>query len=258
MCDEILLERSCPWITHLEKCRKGVVAEGLWEACPKRLAGTRIVTQPEIATNDVLEESDRLRLDELVDHVTKDGADGKEALVGVTDIREPGFVKKNLLHDKDCNRLGEFRTGLHDAETEGDDLGGEKEVYHCVVVILLRREDEGEGRSRRDCKMGHTLTRAPMTPRDVRRRYSKGRVLDVVFKKGYKKRGICAVIFFLAVSVGGDDGMEEWWQVPFKKSCLVSGWDATHWRSARALQTRLDTCAVRFGGESIGYTETIS
>ena len=28
------------------------------------------------------------------------------------------------------------------------------------------------------------LTRAPMTPRDVRRRYSKGRDLDVVFKKG--------------------------------------------------------------------------
>ena len=52
--------------------------------------------------------------------------------------------------------------------------------------------------------------------------------------------------------------MEGWRQVPFKKSCLVSGWDATHWRSARALQTRLDTCAVRFGGESIGYTDTIS
>lgn len=32
-----------------------------------------------------------------------------------------------------------------------------------------------------------------MTPREVRRRYSKGRVLEVVFKKGYKKRGICAI-----------------------------------------------------------------
>ena len=138
------LNDQCPWLAHLEKCRKGVVAEGLWEACPKRLAGTRIVTQPEVATNDVLEESDRLRLDELVDHVAEDGADGKKALVGVTNIREPGFVKKNLLHDKDCNSLGEFRAGLHDAETEGDDLGGEKEVYHRVVVILLRREDEGE------------------------------------------------------------------------------------------------------------------
>jgi len=28
------------------------------------------------------------------------------------------------------------------------------------------------------------LTNAPMTPNDVSRRYSNGRVLDVVFKKG--------------------------------------------------------------------------
>jgi hypothetical protein len=37
------------------------------------------------------------------------------------------------------------------------------------------------------------LTRAPMTPRDVRRRYSNGRDLDVVFRNGYRKSGMCAV-----------------------------------------------------------------
>ena len=31
---------------------------------------------------------------------------------------------------------------------------------------------------------GSFLTRAPMTPRDVRRRYSKGRDLEVVLRKG--------------------------------------------------------------------------
>ena len=31
-----------------------------------------------------------------------------------------------------------------------------------------------------------------MTPSEVRRRYSKGRVFEVVFKNGYKKRGIWA------------------------------------------------------------------
>src|SRR6187402_3528791 len=36
------------------------------------------------------------------------------------------------------------------------------------------------------------LTSAPMTPREVNRRYSKGLDLDVVFRKGYKKSGICA------------------------------------------------------------------
>ena len=32
-----------------------------------------------------------------------------------------------------------------------------------------------------------------MTPREVRRRYSKGRDLDVVLRKGYRKRGMCAI-----------------------------------------------------------------
>lgn len=36
------------------------------------------------------------------------------------------------------------------------------------------------------------LTKAPMTPRDVRRRYSNGLDFDVVFKNGYRNRGICA------------------------------------------------------------------
>ena len=31
-------------------------------------------------------------------------------------------------------------------------------------------------------------------------------------------------------------------------SYLVSGWEATHWRSAKALHTLLDWCAVRVGG----------
>jgi hypothetical protein len=39
----------------------------------------------------------------------------------------------------------------------------------------------------------HALTRAPITPRDVRRRYSNGRVLDVVFRNGYKNKGIWAI-----------------------------------------------------------------
>ncbi len=34
------------------------------------------------------------------------------------------------------------------------------------------------------------LTRAPITPRDVNRRYSKGLDLDVVLRNGYKKSGM--------------------------------------------------------------------
>ena len=46
------------------------------------------------------------------------------------------------------------------------------------------------------------LTKAPITPREVSRRYSNGRDLDVVFKKGYKKSGMCAVIVFVSHSRG--------------------------------------------------------
>ena len=34
------------------------------------------------------------------------------------------------------------------------------------------------------------LTRAPMTPKEVSRRYSKGLDLEVVLRKGYKNKGI--------------------------------------------------------------------
>ena len=37
-----------------------------------------------------------------------------------------------------------------------------------------------------------TFTRAPITPSDVKRRYSNGRCLDTVFKNGYKQSGMCA------------------------------------------------------------------
>eukprot|EP00419_Tripos_fusus_P019603 CAMPEP_0172743802 /NCGR_PEP_ID=MMETSP1074-20121228/133253_1 /TAXON_ID=2916 /ORGANISM="Ceratium fusus, Strain PA161109" /LENGTH=127 /DNA_ID=CAMNT_0013574603 /DNA_START=268 /DNA_END=651 /DNA_ORIENTATION=+ len=82
-----------------------------------------------------------------------------------------------------------------------------------------------------------TLTRAPITPSDVSRKYSKGRSLLTVFKKGYKSKGIWA----------------------FKKSDLVSGWDATHCSNAKELQTLFEAGAVREGGgESCGYMQTIS
>lgn len=183
-------------VAHLEKRGERVVTERLWKTCPERLARPRVVAQSKVATDDVLEESDRLGLDELVDHVAKYGANGEESLVGMTDVGEPGLVEKDLLHDEDRDRLGKLRAGFHDAEAEGDDLGRKEEVYDRVVIILLRAfEKTSQKGVEKERGRGPALTRAPMTPREVRRRYSKGRVLEVVFKKGYKKRGICAVYF---------------------------------------------------------------
>jgi len=69
-----------------------------------------------------------------------------------------------------------------------------------------------------------------MTPREVKRRYSNGRVLETVLRKGYKKRGMWAE----------------------RKRERVSGWLATHWRSARELHTRLLAWAVKAGGQRRG------
>lgn len=37
------------------------------------------------------------------------------------------------------------------------------------------------------------FTSAPITPSEVRRKYSKGRDLEVVLRKGYRKRGMWAI-----------------------------------------------------------------
>ena len=54
-------------------------------------------------------------------------------------------------------------------------------MYYSVVIVLLRIMV-----SKVESKQGRcgTFTSAPMTPREVRRRYSNGRVLEVVFKNG--------------------------------------------------------------------------
>jgi predicted fused transcriptional regulator/phosphomethylpyrimidine kinase len=53
----------------------------------------------------MLQEPNSLCLNELVDHVAEDGADGVEPLVRVADIRQARLVQKNLLNDKDSDRF---------------------------------------------------------------------------------------------------------------------------------------------------------
>mmetsp|Transcript_37983 Transcript_37983/g.114814 ORF Transcript_37983/g.114814 Transcript_37983/m.114814 type:complete len:217 (+) Transcript_37983:329-979(+) len=82
-----------------------------------------------------------------------------------------------------------------------------------------------------------TLTKAPMTPKDVSRRYSKGLSLLTVLRNGYSSNGICAL----------------------RKRGRVSGCDATHCSNASELHTRLEAVAVRDGGgDNWGYIQTIS
>ena len=71
----------------------------------------------------MLEQANSLLFYELVDHVTKDGTDSIEALIGLANVREANVVKEYLLYDENGDGLAELGASLHDAQAERDDLG---------------------------------------------------------------------------------------------------------------------------------------
>jgi len=133
-------------------------------------------------------------------------------------------------------------------------VGGGPTFESSEPVSMMRRQRGMISVVRRNSMVGgeSDLTSAPMTPRDVRRRYSNGLDFDVVFKKGYKNNGICAK------RQNSGSLEDEELSGPLRKTSLVSGWEATHWRSARALQTRFEAWGVSSGGFNSGYTLIIS
>lgn len=82
---------------------------------------------PQEAAHHVLEQSYRLSLNKANYHVAENGANCVEALVSGTDVAQPGIIQQDLLNNEDGHRLGELAAGLHDTETEGDDLGCQEE-----------------------------------------------------------------------------------------------------------------------------------
>jgi hypothetical protein len=123
---------------------------------------------PKKATDNVLQEPSGLLFDELVHHVAQNSPNSIEALVGRANVVQSMVIKKDLLHDENGDSLAQFGAGLHDG--------------HSGIISVVRRKLMTSELS--------FLTRAPMTPREVRRRYSNGRDLEVVFRNGYKNSGI--------------------------------------------------------------------
>lgn len=78
----------------------------------------------------MLEETDSLLFDQLGDHIAENCADGIEALVGGADVAQTDIVKEYLLNNEDSNGLAQLGAGLHDAETKGNDLGGQEEINY--------------------------------------------------------------------------------------------------------------------------------
>ncbi len=93
----------------------------------------------------MLEKSDRLLFDKLGHHVAEYGADRVETFIGGTDVGETDVVEKDLLHNKDCHRLAELRSRLHDSKTKRNDLGCKEEVDDVRRIILHQSSDNAKG-----------------------------------------------------------------------------------------------------------------
>lgn len=92
----------------------------------------------------MLQEPHSLLVNELSDHITENGANSVESLVGLADILQSHVIKQDLLNDEDSNGLAKLRSSLHDTEAERNDLSGQEEVDDFCRVILDQSTDDTE------------------------------------------------------------------------------------------------------------------
>lgn len=92
----------------------------------------------------MLEQPCSLLLDQLAHHIAEDGADRVESLIGGADVVQAIIVKEDLLHDEYGDSLAEFGSGLHDAQAERDNFGGQQEVDDLGRVVLDERANDTE------------------------------------------------------------------------------------------------------------------
>ena len=86
------------------------------------------------------------------------------------------------------------------------------------------------------------LIRAPITPRQVKRKYSNERPLWLAFKQGYRYKGIWAT----KINIFGQ------LKIPCKNGPWVIGCEAIHCIKAKELHTLVDDCELREGGDNNG------
>jgi hypothetical protein len=93
----------------------------------------------------MLEQANSLLLHKLIDHVTEDGANSVETLIGLANVCETDIVKENLLNDEDSDSLAKLGTSLHDTQAQRNDLGGQEEVDNLGGVVLDECSNDAKG-----------------------------------------------------------------------------------------------------------------
>ncbi len=119
----------------------------------------------------MLQEPSRLLLDQLSDHIAQDRTDGVEPLVRRADVVKAVIVEQYLLHDEDGDGFAELRPGLHDAQTQRDDLCRQQKVDHLRRVILDQGADDaerGQAKIFEGARLGGRVEERVEEERDVR------------------------------------------------------------------------------------------
>ena len=62
----------------------------------------------------------------------------------MADVTQAKVVQQDLLNDEYRDRLGQLRTGLHDAKAEWNDLRGEQKVDDFGAVVFDKRSNHAE------------------------------------------------------------------------------------------------------------------
>lgn len=94
----------------------------------------------------MLEQTSRLLLHQLRNHVAQHRPHGVETLVRGADVVEAVIVQQNLLNDEDGNRLAKFRACLHDTKAKRDNLCGQEEVDDLGGIVLDQRANDAQRR----------------------------------------------------------------------------------------------------------------
>jgi hypothetical protein len=111
-----------------------------------------------------------------------------KALISPTNILQPNIIQQHLKsvpNNKKQQKKGGWTFWRIKIAT----------VLESSEPVSMMRRQRGiiSVESRNSIVGGESdFTSAPMTPREVRRRYSNGRDLEVVLRKGYRKSGMCA------------------------------------------------------------------
>merc|ERR1719341_1855164 len=154
---------QCLGLVILQAGSKCFILQLIRQTLAERLTCPRVVRESQVAANNVLEQPLAGLLGQLDHHLAQDHGHVGEPVVSLADVVQTSLIQEDLLEDEGGHGLAQLRSRLHNPQQRG------------IISVVSRKLITS---------CSSVLTRAPMTPREVRRRYSKGLVLETVWRKG--------------------------------------------------------------------------